>query len=71
MTCGRSQRNVRTHSLLRKHLKKVHPIIELGFCSSSVEVCEERWVRSAFQHPKSEASTLIDLTTRSAKKLVV
>ena len=35
-----SHRVVRSYSLLRKHLNEVQPVVEVGFHSYSVEVCE-------------------------------
>ena len=75
MECGQSWKlSVDVIYSCGQHLNKVQPVIRLDFHSSSVEVCE-RNVLSGFRvHSsvtKSEVSALIDLTTRSAKKLMV
>ena len=63
-----------SHMECGRHLNKVQPVVELGLHSFSIEACE-RNVLSGFRvHSsitKSEASALIDFTTRSAKKLMV
>ena len=51
----------------------MQPVVELGFHSSSVKVCERNVLSGLGAHSgisKSEASALIDLATRSAKMLM-